>query len=408
MRTIPIPSSKSLTQRALLLAALADGPSEVLEPLDCDDSRHLRRALTDLGARFVDGSADGATRIRVVPAPLPLRAPEAWISCGNAGTAVRFLAPLALVCDGTLVLDGDEHMRRRPIGPLAESLASLGVEVEYLGARGFPPFALRRSAPPPRRVRVDTTLSSQYASGLLLVAPLLAEGLEIELAGARVSGPYLAMTIEVLRSAGCDVRWLDEATLRVAPGRARGGSTRIERDWSAAAFVFVAAKITGADIGPEGLGLAERSLQGDAVITSFLASFDREATNVFDLTDAPDLVAPLAVAALFAKRPTRFRGAAHTRLKECDRLAVLGREFARLGARVEVLSDGLDLHPLDVRAASADVTLDPDDDHRMAMAFGLVSLRLPGVQVANRSCVTKSFPDFWEALERIRSADRAR
>jgi 3-phosphoshikimate 1-carboxyvinyltransferase len=393
---VAVPTSKSMTQRALYIAGLATDPSVIERPLDCDDSRYLREALATLGA-----SVDWAeARAKVVPARLPLAAPAAPLYCGNAGTAVRFTAPLSLICHGTLVIDGDPHMRKRPIGPLADGLAQLGVAVRYLDRPGCPPLALTRTSDAPGRVTVDASLSSQYASGLLLVAPMLPNGLEIELTGQSVSRPYLDMTVAMMRQRGARVEASGQS-FRVEPGRYRGGEIAVEVDWSAAAFVLAAARIVGADIRPEGLASPERSLQGDAAIAPMLDGFDRRATNELDLTDVPDLIAPLCVAALFAAKPTRIRGAAHTRVKECDRVAVLARELAKIGAEIVALDDGLDVAPL-VAPRREPIELDPEDDHRMAMAFGLVSLRVPGVSVKNRDCVSKSFPDFWSVLARIR------
>ncbi len=394
---VPVPTSKSMTQRALLIAALGAERTTVRRPLDCDDSRYLVAALAKLGATV----ATAADTITVDPAPLPLRPPPEALFCGNAGTAVRFLAPLALLADGTLTIDGDEHMRKRPLGALADSLRALGVDARYAAADGCPPVALTRARPAPPQVAVDMSLSSQYASGLLLAAPALANGLEVELTGTAVSRPYLDMTVAMMRGAGARVAWAGERTLRVEPGRYRGGEIAVEVDWSAAAFVLAAARITGRDVRPDGLGPRVESLQGDAVAAALFGAFDAHDVNEFDLTDCPDLIAPLAAAALFAAKPTRIRGAAHTRVKECDRLAVLAREFAKLGATLREYPDGLDLSPLGSHPAG-EVALDPDGDHRMAMAFGLVSLRIPGLRVLTPECVSKSFPDFWPVLARIR------
>jgi 3-phosphoshikimate 1-carboxyvinyltransferase len=202
---------------------------------------------------------------------------------------------------------------------------------------------------------------------------------------------------------GCDVRWLDERRLFAAPGRPGGGCTRVEADWSSAAFLLVAGRLAGLEVRLRGLGSAAESLQGDAAIERLLAGLDRTATNELDLTDVPDLIAPLTVAALFAERPTRIRGAAHTRVKESDRVAVLASELSKLGALVREQPDGLDIEPLS-GAFIREVELDPASDHRMAMAFGLVSLRAPGVSVRSPECVSKSFPTFWEALAAVRRA----
>ncbi len=409
---VPVPTSKSMTQRALVLAALAEGPSRIEAPLECDDSRHLRGVLEALGANIA-WHGDAAL---VTPAPRPLRAPDRPVFCGNAGTTMRFSSALALLVEGELALDGDEHMRRRPIGPLGDALTALGVRVRYLARPGCPPIALARTGPVPERAPVDASLSSQYASALLLVGPHLPRGLSLELCGdAVVSRPYLDMTLAMMQRAGATAGWDGARSLRVEPGRYRDASTVIEVDWSAAAFVAAAARVVGAKLEPLGLAEPSRSLQGDAAIAALLARLyrdesdrddsDRAELDVFDLTDTPDLIAPLAAAALFAARPTRISGAAHTRVKECDRVHVLARELRKLGAVVTEHDDGLNLEPLGPRRAAtagSRIELDPDDDHRMAMAFGVVALRRPEIAVKNPGCVSKSFPDFWSTLALIR------
>jgi 3-phosphoshikimate 1-carboxyvinyltransferase len=402
-----VPASKSMTQRALVMAALAEGPTTIVAPLDCDDSRHLGGLLEALGCAVRWRGSD----LDVEP-PARLRADGRAIPCGNAGTAVRFGACLSLVCDGALTLDGDAHMRRRPIGPLADSLAALGVESRYGGRSGCPPVTLERRAPPPARVRVDASLSSQFASGLLLVAPRLEHGLEVELTGDAVSRPYVEMTLAMMRRLGARAAWQDERIVRVEPG-GYGASDAprtiaVEPDWSAGAFVLGAARLLGLDERACTAAMVPpaASLQGDSRFLDHMATLATPGAepHAFDLTSTPDLIAPLAALCLFADRPARIRGAAHTRVKESDRIAVLCRELAKIGARVTEHPDGLDVAPLDARAAATEpVTLDPDDDHRMAMAFGLVSLRLPAVVVADPGCVSKSFPAFWRLLDTMRA-----
>ncbi|MBN1771435.1 MAG: 3-phosphoshikimate 1-carboxyvinyltransferase [Deltaproteobacteria bacterium] len=388
-----VPGSKSVTQRALVLAALADGPSELRGALDCDDSRRLREALRALGARIED--ADPAAW-RVTPGPL--RVSTAPLECGNAGTALRFLAALALLIDDPLTLDGDEHLRRRPLGDLADALATLGVAATWRGRPGCPPVTLRRTGQPGDAVTVESERSSQFASALLLVAPRLPAGLSIRLSGPVVSRPYLALTVECLRGFGVAVEDAAAGTeLRVAPGGPRGTSSFVEGDWSSAAFLLAAARIAGRAL--RLANLRDDSAQGDRAIVELLAGLDRPAPRTFDLRDCPDLLPPLAAAAAFAPGVTTISGVAHARVKESDRLAVLAEGFRRAGVRVGELPDGLRLEPGDDPGPA---TLEPHDDHRMAMAFGLLGLRRPGLRVSNPGCVGKSFPGFWDELERLR------
>ena len=390
------PGSKSMTQRALVIAALAAEPSTLDGALDCDDSRYLVQALRKLGIELRwQGS-------RIEVEPHKLSGKQQTLYCGNAGTAVRFCSCLATVCDSPMCIDGDERMRQRPIGPLAGALQQLGATVSYGDQEGYPPLTIAPAEDTvAARVAIDGSLSSQYASGLLMVAPRLSRGLVLDLTGESVSRPYLRMTVEMMRRAGVRVEWPEAQRLRVAPGSYRGVAWRIEPDWSTAAFILTAAHLTSRSVEIDGLVDVEDSLQGDAEFAEYLERIEADEGQDFDLTDTPDLIAPLAVAALFANRPTRIRGAAHTRIKESDRIAVLARGFNAVGARVVERPDGLDIKPLREPASGA-IVLDPAADHRMAMAFGLLSLRLPNVAVMQPECVSKSFPGFWDVLDRFR------
>ncbi len=400
MIEIQAPASKSMTQRALVLAALSPGTTVIDTPLICDDSRHLTGLLRALGCTV----AWRQDHVEVVAAELV--APAEPVFCGNAGTAVRFGSCLSLVCEGALAIDGDAHMRTRPIGALGDALADMGVTVSYLGSPGCPPLRLAQNHAPPPRVTVDTSVSSQYASGLLMVAPLLEDGLELTLDGALVSQPYLRMTVAMMKRTGADVHWPPGNRILVgAGGYPPVDRLAVEPDWSGAAFLIAARHLTGMDLRVPHLLDAHTSLQGDAAFTKMLTAID-EGVGELDLTDVPDLIAPLTAVCLFAKQPVRIRGAAHTRIKECDRVAVLCRELSKIGAVMTEHDDGLDISPLG-EAAPGPHALDPEDDHRMAMTFGIVSLRVPGITVSTEGCVSKSFPDFWDKLKMIR-ADMAR
>ena len=391
------PGSKSITQRALVLAALADGTTELLGPLDCDDSRHLRAALRTVGIAVREETGDDDTpRWRIQGGPL--RPPDGTVFCGNAGTTLRFCAALSLLLDGPLTLDGDEHLRARPIGNLASALERLGVRSRYLGRPGCPPLELQRVAPAASTVELDASRSSQFASALLLVAPRLPQGLAVRLTGTAVSRPYLDLTVEALRAFGATVERLSEGW-RVAPGPLSGARFAVEGDWSSAAFLLAAGRIAGRDV--RVTNLRGGSVQGDRAIVGFLEATAGPGPRSFDLVDCPDLIAPLAAVAAFADGATELRRVAHARVKESDRIRVLAEGLRRAGVHVDELDDGLRIRPGSTMEP-AERTLDPHDDHRMAMAFGLLSLRRPGLRVANPGCVGKSFPGFWDALERFR------
>jgi 3-phosphoshikimate 1-carboxyvinyltransferase len=405
--TFRVPGSKSQTQRALLLAALARGESRLVSPLDCDDSRHLRRALGALGVEVVELSPacppaevrERATRSAGEEWKVRggyLRTPMAPLWCGEGGTTLRFLAPLSLIVDGQLSLDGSARLRERPLVDLVRSLERLGVRAEGQGAQATLPLSLCRERAPGDRAEVDVSKSSQFASGLLMVGPLLPEGLHLELTGAPVSRPYLEMTRTMMDAFGARTREEGRA-LRALPGYYSPCTFVVEGDWSSAAFLLAAGWIRGVAVELE--NCSDDSTQGDRVIGAFLEELSRPGPHRFDLGDCPDLVAPLAAAAAFCDHRVELVNVSHARLKESDRLATLAEGLRRAGVRVEERPDALVLIP---GGRLVPARLDPRGDHRMAMALALLSLREPGIVVETPGCVTKSYPSFWDDLERFR------
>jgi 3-phosphoshikimate 1-carboxyvinyltransferase len=407
-RTLQVPGSKSQTQRALILAALARGESSLHGALDCDDSRALRRGLESLGIQITVSDTDGRTW-RVHGTGGELEPPRDPIDCGEAGTTLRFLAPLSLLVqgDGELILDGSPRLRERPLKPLLRSLSDLGVRVRHVENQGSLPVGLRHegeTAPdPPSRVQIASDQSSQFASGLLMAAPLLPGGLTLEMSGGadRVSLPYVELTLRTMATFGVQVQVSSRGdSVRVPRGSYRPTDLQVEGDWSGAAFLLVGGAISGQTIEIDNLD--PTSVQGDRAIVEFLAELRRPQPHRFDLTHCPDLIAPLAVAcALAAEHPSEIVGAAHARLKESDRLAVLAQGLGRAGVSVTERAEGLHVEPVKKLTPTPDA-LDPRGDHRMAMAFGLLTLREPRLQVLDPGCVSKSFPDFWQQLERLR------
>jgi 3-phosphoshikimate 1-carboxyvinyltransferase len=389
-----------MTQRALVIGALAARDTRIVGGLDCDDVERLTRGLQALGAIIEREGED----IRVRPGRLSARGQR--LDLGNAGTALRFCAALSLVVPGELTLDGDARMRERPVGPLGDALGRLGVRVTYGAGPGCPPMTVERVSRPGASVQVDGGVSSQFASGLLLAAPQLESGLTVHLTGRVVSAPYLRMTTTMMTRAGARVTWEGEATIRVQSGAYFQGTDEavvvVEPDWSAASFLLAGGFVCGRKVEVDGLVEPERSCQGDAVFGRMLDELAASTSHDFDLSVSPDLIAPLAIAALFAPGPTCIHGVGHARLKESDRIAVLAGELRKAGADVEERTDGLWIEPLRAMPTS-EVWLDPHADHRMAMAFGLLSLRLPGLRVRDPGCVRKSFPSFWAQLDRLRS-----
>ncbi|MCG3126081.1 MAG: 3-phosphoshikimate 1-carboxyvinyltransferase [Phycisphaerae bacterium] len=407
--TVEVPGSKSLTQRHLICAALAEGRSRIRGALLADDTQLMIAALRALEFEIgVQG-----TTIEVVGGGGQIRAVDASLNVGHAGTAMRFLAALLCLGQGLYRIDGSARMRQRPIGPLVDALGELGAQIGYDAQRGFPPLTIvaRGLAGGPLEFR--TPPSSQFISAILMVSPYALRDVLMRIDGPVVSGPYVEMTVDVMRRMGVEL--LADGPRYVIPGtqRYRGGDYAIEPDASAATYFFAAAAITGGKVRVN--GLTRRSAQGDVGFVDVLRRMGCTVTEGGsflevaaprggrlravdeDLNDMPDSVQTLAVTALFADGVTHIRNVANLRIKETDRIAALAAELARLGARVDVRDDGLSIFPPE-RVRPAEIRT--YDDHRMAMSLALAGLAAPGVVILNPECVSKSFPDFFESLAR--------
>ncbi|TVS04790.1 MAG: 3-phosphoshikimate 1-carboxyvinyltransferase [Phycisphaerales bacterium] len=419
------PGSKSLTNRALLLAALCDGPSRIERPLlGADDTERMIAALETLGARIeFDGPRDAEADLIVhgVGGRFRIGADGVTLNLNNAGTATRFLAAAALLADGPVTIDGNERMRQRPIGELGEALAAMGAQVSYPVAEGFPPIRIEPPGPGlcGSEVRFGQTKSSQYLSALLLVSPWLARGLTMRLDAPATSASYLTMTLELLCRLGVTTRVsADMRVIRVAPGPPPHFSLPIEPDASGATYAWTAGAILpGARVGV--VGLTDGSMQGDAqyplVLRRMGAEVERSGGGLYcrgpetlrgimaDMADMPDAAVSLAVACAFASGPSVLRGVRTLRDKECDRIAALQTELGKVGVRIDADvagdPDAMTITPpeggIDCSAGVAPVVFDTYRDHRMAMALALVGLRRPGVSIADPVCVDKTFPTYW-------------
>jgi len=410
--TLRVPGSKSITNRAALCAALARGESQLLGALESDDTEAMREALRALGAAIeVDG-----TTWRVCGVDGRVRAPAtATLDARASGTTARFLTAAAQLADGAVTIDGSARMRERPIEELVNSLRALGASIEILGARGCPPVRVAGGGLRGGRARIDARRSSQFVSAVLLAAPYAREEVVIEPeGGVVVSRPYVDLTLEVMRAFGAECGWTPGGReLFVAAGRHyHGRPYQIEPDASAAAYPFAAAAIAGGRVCVE--GIPPESLQSDFRLVDVLAKMgctvERGSQSLAvcgpldelhgidaDMNDLPDAVLALAVVALFARGSTRIRNVANLRIKETDRLAALERELRKLGAQAQTGPDWLLIEPGPLRGAA----IDTYTDHRMAMAFALAGLRVPGVVIRDPGCVSKTWPDYFEALERL-------
>jgi len=409
---VRLPGSKSLTNRALVVAALADGTSRLSGVLLADDTRHMIEALRSFGIRVGVDAAACTAEVRGCAGLLP--AGEADLFCGNSGTTIRFCTAMAALGHGRYQLDGTPRMRERPIGQLVEALQSLGTPVEYLDREGYPPIAVRGQGLGGGHVAFDSPPSSQLISALLMAAPRARDDVLIEVTGQVVSVPYIRMTLAVLGAFGVGVvdQIGDEDAKFIvpAPQPYRGREYAVEPDASNASYFLAAPAVAGGKVTVEGLGTA--SVQGDARFVDVLermgCRIDREPDRLtvhappsgtrlrridVDLNDMPDMVQTLAVLALFADGPTRITNVENLRVKETDRLSALAHELSNLGAGVQEAPDGLTIRPPDRVQPGCVNTY---DDHRMAMSFALAGLGAEGIVINDPDCTAKTFPDFFE------------
>lgn len=390
------PGSKSITNRALLLAGLSKGTSRLTGALKSDDTRYMADALRAMG---VDIDEPDATTF-VVTGTGRLAAPSAPLFLGNAGTATRFLTAAVASVDGTVTVDGDEHMRKRPIGPLVAALRSLNIDAE--APSGCPPVTIRGNGHfGSGRVEIDAGLSSQYVSALLMAAPLApadGEPVTVALTGPEIGARgYVDLTLDAMRAFGARVEQLDQATWRVEPTGYHAADFHIEPDASAATYLWGAEVLTkgSIDIGTP----ATQFTQPDAKAYDVIAAFP-DMPEVIDGSQMQDAIPTIAVLAAFNNRPVRFVGIANLRVKECDRIRAVstGLNTIREGLARE---EGDDL-VVNADPALAGQTLPADidtfADHRIAMSFALAGLKIHGITILDPGCVAKTYPSYWDAL----------
>jgi len=399
---VAAPPSKSVTLRALVAAALARGVSVVRRPLPCDDTDAMVLGLRQLGTA-VEEMVPGTISVR---GGAPGRV-EGTIDCGAAGAVIRFLAAVAALGRGKVVLDGLARLRERPVGPLVEALRSLGAEVACERAEGFPPLRVGARGLRGGSVTLDASASSQFLSSLLLAGPCMESDLDVRVGGPLASAPYVELTAEVMEAFGATVERPSPGRFRVPRTGYRAAEFTVEGDWSSAAFLFAAAAVAGGSVTVE--GLREDSHQGDRAIAGLLermgCAVERAGGLVTargaplraidaDLGATPDLAPALAVVAAFARGTTRVRGGAHLRLKESDRIASVTRALGALGIVARERPDGFEVEGGRPRGG----VIDPEGDHRIAMAFALAGLAVPGVRVRNPECVAKSWPGYFQVV----------
>lgn len=408
---VPVPGSKSVANRALVCAMLSKDASRITGIPTGDDARVVLnvikdsgRSITNLGNEVIIGETSTLKFPGIVDAVL-------------AGTSSRFLTAVAALFDTTSIIDGEEVLRSRPMADLHDALVSLGAEVSHLGEVGHLPVSVSRGSLEGGEINVAGNVSSQFISALMLIGPMLNEGLVIHVDGPLVSRSYVEMTAHVMKSFGAFVT-IDDSTITVSSGAYRGREYVIEPDYSSAAFPLVAISVReGSVVIP---GLATSFLQGDAEILSILktmgltcvisgedVSVSRSKSQtvlplVMDMSDCSDLVPAVAVACCMAIGESVLSGIGFIRNKESDRLGDLANELNRAGGKVVVEADGLRISG---PCSWNSVVFDTHHDHRMAMALSLLSLCIAGVQVANPEVVTKSWPSFFADMAPILGAN---
>jgi 3-phosphoshikimate 1-carboxyvinyltransferase len=406
--TVQPPGSKSLTNRALIVAALANGTSRLTGVLDSQDTRVMIESLRRLGLAVEQNTAANTVEIIGGGGTIPAAGADLWLE--NSGTSIRFLAALCPIGNGRFRLDGNARMRERPIGELVAGLRQLGADVQCERENECPPVVVRASGLPGGTARVGGSISSQYLSALLMAAPAAAGPVTIEIAGPLVSEPYVEMTLAVMRAFGVHQVASSPSVYRLLPQVYESREYAIEPDASAASYFFAAAAITGGEVTVR--GLTRDALQGDVAFVDALAQMGCSVAPGpkgitvqggtlrgidIDMNAISDTAQTLAAVAPFARGPTRIRNVAHIRQKQTDRIAAVATELRRIGQKVDEHPDGLTIHPAPILPA----TIDTYDDHRMAMSFALIGLRSPGIRIAHPECTGKTYPRFFEDLRRL-------
>ncbi|MFF4210942.1 3-phosphoshikimate 1-carboxyvinyltransferase [Streptomyces sp. NPDC001796] len=407
MPVVEIPGSKSITARALFLAAAADGVTTLVRPLRSDDTEGFAEGLRTLGYRVgqtpeawhVDGRPQG-------PAVT-----EADVYCRDGATTARFLPALAATGHGTYRFDASPQMRRRPLGPLTRALRDLGVRLRHEEAEGRHPLTVEAAGVAGGEVVLDAGQSSQYLTALLLLGPLTDQGLRITVTDL-VSAPYVDITVAMMRAFGAEVRREGDVFV-VPPGGYRATTYAIEPDASTASYFFAAAAVTGGEVTVPGLGSG--ALQGDLGFVDVLRRMGAEVEVAADRTtvrgtgesrgltvtmrDISDTMPTLAAIAPFASGPVRIEDVANTRVKECDRLEACAENLRRLGVGVVTGPDWIEIAP----GAPVGTDIKTYGDHRIAMSFAVTGLRVPGISFDDPGCVRKTFPDFHEVFAELRA-----
>ena len=407
--TLEVPGSKSLTQRALIAASLAEGTSQLIGPLESEDTKYSSAALEQMGVvikRDKTWTIQGNAGV-ITPS-------EKAIFLGNKGT--RFLTSVTGLGNSTYTIDGDKRMYERPIDPLMSALKGWGVDIESVHGTGCPPLKIQGKGLAGGTTVLPEGKSSQYLSSLLLVAPYAKSPAILKVEGEVFSKPYVAMTLSVMADFGITVDCAaDYSSFTIPQGCYKGREYRVEGDASNASYFWAAAAITGGRVGVSNVPVP--SLQGDSMLVPLLGRMGCEITRsgegvtvqgpetlhgiTIDMADMPDVAPTLAVVAAFAEGTTVINNIAHLRIKECDRLSAVVTELSKLGVKIEEHDSSMVIHGEGGRGLTG-AEIETYEDHRMAMSMAIAGLRVPGVKITGEGCVAKSFPDFWQRFDLLR------
>ena len=412
---VEVPGSKSITNRALLMAALAKGKSVLNGVLFSNDSRHFLTSLISLGYVIEVNEVENYVAINGHGADIPKK--NATIDVGSAGTAARFLTAMLALSDGEYTINASEQMKKRPMLPLFEALTAMGAEFTFIEKNGHLPVKVKGAAfnggVPASQVDIDISESTQFLSALLMVAPMLENGLKINITSKKTEGSYIKITTKMMHQFGCDT--LHEGSVYEIPaGQEYLFETyHIEPDVSAACYFYAAAALTGGHVLVK--NVHSTSMQGDMKFLDVLKQMgcvireEREGIYVtgpengqysgvdVDMNDFSDQTMTLAAIAPFAKTPTYIKNIGHIRLQESDRIHAIVTELTRVGIKVEEEQDAIRIHPGTPHAA----LIQTYDDHRMAMAFALIGLKCEGIVIDNCECCGKTFENYFSVLDSL-------
>lgn len=413
--TVEVPGSKSITNRALLMAALAKGKSVLNGVLFSNDSRHFLTSLISLGYVIEVNEVENYVAINGHGADIPKK--SATIDVGSAGTAARFLTAMLALSDGEYTINASEQMKKRPMLPLFEALTDMGAEFTFIEKNGHLPVKVKGAAfnggVPASEVNIDISESTQFLSALLMVAPMLENGLKINITSKKTDGSYIKITTKMMHQFGCDT--LHEGNIYNIPAGQKylAETYQIEPDVSAACYFYAAAALTGGHVLVK--NVHSTSMQGDMKFLDVLKQMgcvireEREGIYVtgpengqysgvdVDMNDFSDQTMTLAAIAPFAKTATYIRNIGHIRLQESDRIHAIVTELTRVGIKVEEEQDAIRIHPGTPKGA----LIQTYDDHRMAMAFALVGLKCEGIVIDNCECCGKTFENYFSVLDSL-------